>query len=110
MEDNNKFVEWAYKNNYKKGLWIDRINNNGNYEPSNCRWSTPEEQQLNKRANHLLSINGKTKPLTKWCKLYNIKLSTLKRRIELGWKEEDLFKPIDLTRSHSQKIKEALKK
>ena len=45
------FYEWAMSNGYREDLTIDRINVNGNYEPSNCRWATIAEQQANKRSN-----------------------------------------------------------
>lgn len=45
----NKFIEWARANGYKDGLTIDRINNDGNYEPSNCEFKTRSEQALNRR-------------------------------------------------------------
>lgn|SRR3990167_2425669 len=43
------FYKWAIRNGYKKGLTIDRINNNGNYSPCNCKFSTMKEQSQNKR-------------------------------------------------------------
>ena len=47
--DFESFYNWAMKNGYKDNLTIDRIDPYGNYEPSNCRWATLQEQQLNKR-------------------------------------------------------------
>ena len=44
-----KFYDWATKSGWKKGLYIDRINNNGNYEPENCRFVTPSESNKNRR-------------------------------------------------------------
>ena len=49
LNDFKKFYDWATSNGYKEGLTIDRINNDGNYEPSNCRWVTRAEQNRNKR-------------------------------------------------------------
>lgn len=60
------FMEWAYKANYNETLTIDRIDNNGNYTPSNCKWSTNKEQQQNKRTTVYLTLGDKTMNVGKW--------------------------------------------
>lgn len=86
-----KFKEWAIKNGYKKGLTIDRIDVNGNYEPSNCRWITIQEQQYNKTNNVFIEIDGITKTLTEWCKEYGVKTSTAISRRKRGLKGIEIF-------------------
>lgn len=49
LNDFKNFYEWAMQNGYQNGLTLDRINNNGNYEPSNCRWTTMLIQRHNQR-------------------------------------------------------------
>ena len=95
LNDFTKFKDWALKNGYKEGLSIDRINVNGNYEPSNCRWVTMLEQANNKRNNLFFTINGITKTQAQWCKEYNIPVTNVRRRLNSGWSiEKALMTPI----------------
>lgn len=74
--------------NCPKGLTLDRINNNGDYEPSNCRWTTRLSQQNNRACNVLLTFNGKTQTLSIWAREVGIKAKTLDARIKRGWETE----------------------
>lgn len=83
------FYEWALSSGYERGLSIDRIDVNGNYEPSNCRWVTMKVQNRNTRQNNVIEINGKFKCLSEWCEHLNISLSTVKYRVRRGWDVKD---------------------
>lgn len=66
LDDPDSFVAWAVTNGFRDGLTIDRINNDGDYEPGNCRWTTHQRQNRNRRSNRLLTAFGETKCLTEW--------------------------------------------
>lgn len=78
------FYNWAIENGYKDDLTIDRIDVNGNYEPSNCRWVTKKEQQRNKRNNRYITYSGKTLCLADWARLLKIDKNTVKYRLNKG--------------------------
>lgn len=67
---------------------IDRIDSNGNYEPSNCRWADRIVQQSNKSNNNKLEHNGRIETVTEWARITGIKMTTLKERLVRGWSIE----------------------
>lgn len=68
---------------------LDRIDNNKGYYPENVRWATSREQGLNKRNNHLITIDGETKFITEWARQYGISCGTLYSRIKRGKSPEE---------------------
>ena len=60
------FCEWALSNGYEKGLDLDRIDNDGDYDPRNCRWVDRKTNTLNRRCTLYVTVNGVTKPSRIW--------------------------------------------
>jgi ankyrin repeat protein len=85
------FKEWAMTNGYEDHLTIDRIDVNGNYEPTNCRWVDRCTQQNNMRSNTIIHHNGESHTLAEWSKICGIPYHTLVTRYTRGWTVERLF-------------------
>lgn len=84
IDNFQSFYDWSMANGYSDRLTIERVNVNGNYEPSNCKWATMKDQQRNKTNNHLLTFNGDTLTLAEWSEVTGIHRATLKSRLDAG--------------------------
>lgn len=84
------FREWALANGYADGLELDRRENDGNYEPGNCRWITRKRNSRNKRTNRLVTAFEVTKCLVEWAEDARCVVSkcTLTKRLNEGWNPE----------------------
>lgn len=78
------FREWAMSNGYSDDLTIDRIDPNGNYEPSNCAWVPIKAQENNRTNNRKYSYNGCTHTISEWAEIYHMPYSRLYMRLQKG--------------------------
>lgn len=90
------FAEWAYANGFREDAkrgdcTLDRIDNNGNYEPSNCRWVDMKVQGRNRRNNVVIECNGESHCLSEWAEILGESYSKLVNRHHRGWSPYEIL-------------------
>lgn len=90
----DNFFLWALENGYESNLTIDRIDNDGNYEPSNCAWKTVSEQNQNKTYNKetFITYKNQTHNIKEWTEILGVGHNTISRRIKRGLPTEKVLK------------------
>ena len=81
IHNSKAFRDWAMTHGYAENLTLDRIDRNGNYEPSNCRWVDMMAQANNKKNNHILTFRGKTQTIAQWSRETGISANLITVRI-----------------------------
>ena len=80
-KESSNFFNWALSNGYMEGLTLDRIDVNGNYEPSNCRWVDMKTQNNNRRSNRIICYKGVNKNLKQWSEELKVPYNVLRSRL-----------------------------
>lgn len=92
-DDFMSFYTWAMQNGYNENLTLDRIDVNGNYAPSNCRWTTLDVQARNRTDTVYYTYHGDTMVLTDWAHKVGMNEETLRQRVvDYGMSLEDAIK------------------
>lgn len=91
LTSQESFISYCESIGWGPGLQMDRIDNDGNYEPSNIRFVPPKENTRNTRRNVHLTINGVSKVLEDWCMFFGIPSNVYHSRVKNGWTMDDAF-------------------
>lgn len=92
------FKNWALVNGYNEKLSIDRIENDGNYESDNCRWSNNKDQCNNRGNNVKITMNGQTRNMKQWCEELKLDYGLVSSRHQRGMSLDKMF-----SRQHARK-------
>lgn len=83
------------------GMTLGRIDNNGDYEPTNCRWETIDEQSNNKRTSRFLEIDGERRTISQWARAYGLDPQVAFSRLQQGW---DTMRAVTTPLNHSLSV------
>lgn len=90
-ENFEAFQAWAISQSYRKGLTVERVDNNAGYSPENCILATRATQNNNKRNNVVIEYRGEKLNLAQWAKKLGVNRETIKWRVKAGWSTERIF-------------------
>jgi len=94
ISDSTSFIKWALENGYQPGLQLDRKDNNGSYNPDNCRFVTNKINSRNTRKINLYTYNEASKTLGEWAEVFNVTKELIRGRLRRGWSFQDAIKPL----------------
>ena len=92
--DYSNFYKWAYNNGYNDNLTIERIDINGNYEPSNCTWISIKDQAKNRTSNKWVYLDDVKYSPSELERIYKISVNTIYARIARGDKGYAVVRPL----------------
>ena len=102
--DFSLFALWSFANGYNDNLTIDRIESNGNYEPSNCRWISKKEQTNNRSSNTKYTYDGETHTLSEGADIYKMNKETVYTRWSKGKRGTELFAQTKIKKENRKPI------
>lgn len=94
LADFMNFYNWAINNGYQENLSLERINNNGNYEPNNCKWITMAEQMKNTRNCHYIEYKGEKHCVMEWVRKLGITKRSIANKLYKGFPLEEIIAEI----------------